>query len=334
MKALVAINQDKTFDTFFTKSNIEFAKSLGEIVWLDTAKESIDDLKEKIKDCDTYITCWGSPALTPDILECAPKLKLLTHLGSTVAPVVCDEVYERGIKVISGFDYFSKSTAEGAVAYMLAAMRNIPFYNDRLKEKRIWREIDDYTDSVIYKKVGLVGYGGVGRYVAKMLSTFDVDMKVSARRELPEEDKKLFGFTQCSMEEIFESCDIISIHLAYNNSTHHMIDDTLLSKIKPGALLVNTARGAVIDEEAMIKHLEKGDFNAALDVYSQEPINMDNPMLSLPNVLMLPHQAGVTVNLRAVLTHDLLKESVDFIDNGIPVKNEILASKATSMSKF
>ena len=334
MKALIAIKKDKVFDTFFTQDNIDYAESLGEIVWLDTATATLDDLKEKIKDCDTYITCWGSPALTPEILECAPKLKLLTHLGSTVAPVVCDEVYERGIKVISGFDYFSKSTAEGAVAYMLAAMRNLPFYNDRLKEKRIWRETDDYTDSVIYKKVGLVGYGGVGKYVAKMLSTFDVDMKISARRELPEEDKKLYGFTQCSMEEIFETCDIISIHLAYNNSTHHMINDELLSKIKPGALLVNTARGAVIDEDAMIKHLEKGDFNAALDVYESEPINMDNKMLDLPNVLMLPHQAGVTVNLRAVLTHDLLKESVDFIDNDVPVKNEILASKATSMSKF
>ena len=334
MKALIAIKKDKVFDTFFTKENIELAESLGEIVWVDTATETVEDIKVKIKDCDTYITCWGSPALTPEILDCAPKLKLLTHLGSTVAPVVCDEVYERGIKVISGFDYFSKSTAEGAVAYMLAAMRNIPFYNDRLKDKRIWRETDDYTDSVIYKKVGLVGYGGVGKYVAKMLSTFDVDMKVSARRELPEEDKKLYGFTQCSMEEIFETCDIISIHLAYNNSTHHMINDELLSKIKPGALLVNTARGAVIDEAAMIKHLENGDFNAALDVYESEPINLDNPMLSLPNVLMLPHQAGVTVNLRAVLTGDLLKESVDFIDNGIPVKNEILASKATSMSKF
>ncbi len=334
MKALVAIRKDKTFDTFFTQENIKFAESLGEIVWLDTATETIEDIKTKIKDCDTYITCWGSPALTPEILECAPKLKLLTHLGSTVAPVVCDEVYERGIKVISGFDYFSKSTAEGAVAYMLAAMRDIPFYNDRLKEKRIWRETDDYTDGVIYKKVGLVGYGGVGKYVAKMLSTFDVDMKVSARRELPVEEKELYGFTQCSMEEIFETCDIISIHLAYNNATHHIIDETLLSKIKKGALLVNTARGAVIDEAALIKHLSKGDFNAALDVYEQEPINMDNPMLSLPNVLMLPHQAGVTVNLRAVLTHDLLKESVDFIDNGIPVKNEILASKATSMSKF
>ncbi len=334
MKALVAIKKDKTFDTFFNEENITFAESIADIVWLDTAVASEDELKEKIKDCDTYITCWGSPALTPEILKCAPKLKLLTHLGSTVAPVVCDEVYERGIKVISGFDYFSKSTAEGAVAYMLAAMRDIPFYNDRLKEKRIWREIDDYTDSVLYKKVGLVGYGGVGKYVAKMLSNFDVDMKVSARREIPEDEKQLYGFTQCSMEEVFETCDIISIHLAYNNSTHHMIGDELLSKIKSGALLVNTARGAVIDEQAMIKHLEKGRFKAALDVYEQEPINMDNPMLSLPNVLMLPHQAGVTVNLRAVLTHDLLKESVDFIDNGIPVKNEILASKATSMSKF
>jgi phosphoglycerate dehydrogenase-like enzyme len=113
-----------------------------------------------------------------------------------------------------------------------------------------------------------------------------------------------------------------------------MIGEELLSKIKPGALLVNTARGAVIDEQAMIKHLVNGDFKAALDVYESEPINMDNQMLDLPNVLMLPHQAGVTVNLRAVLTHDLLQESVDFIDNGIPVKNEILASKATSMSKF
>ncbi|MBO5106342.1 MAG: hydroxyacid dehydrogenase [Clostridia bacterium] len=334
MKALVAIQKDETFDTFFTKDNIAFAESLGEIIWHNTAKESLDKLKEKIKDCDTYITCWGSPALTPEILECGPKLKLLTHLGSTVAPVVCDEVYERGIKVISGFDYFSKSTAEGTIAYMLAAMRNIPFYSHRLKEQKIWCKTDDNTDSVIYKKVGLVGYGGVGRYVAKMLSNFDVSIKVSDRIKLPEEDKKLFGFTECSMEEIFETCDIISIHLAYNNSTHHIIDDALLSKIKTGALLVNTSRGAVIDEAAMIKHLQNNDFNAALDVYEQEPINMDNPLLSLPNVLMLPHQAGVTVNLRAVLTHNLLQESADFIDKGIPVKNEISAVKATNMSKF
>ena len=334
MKALVAINQDKTFDTFFTRENIEFAKSLGEVVWLDTSSATENELKEKIKDCDAYVTCWGSPALTPQILECAPKLRLLTHLGSTVAPVVCDEVFEREIKVISGFDYYSKSTAEGTVAYMLASLRKIPFYTDRLKKQKIWREADDYTDGLVYKTVGVVGFGGVGRYVAKMLKAFDVDIKVFDIASISSEELVNYGIAQCSIEEIFSTCDIISLHLPYNDSTYHIIDDVLLSKIKRGALLVNTARGAVIDQAALIKHLENGDFNAALDVYEKEPIDMSSPLLSLDNVLLLPHQAGPTVNLRAVITHKLLKESADFINGGTPLKNEITAEKARSMSKF
>ena len=176
MKALVAIKKDSVFDTFFNATNIKLAEELGDIVWLDTLTTTEEELKDKIKDCDTYVTGWGSPPLTPEILECAPNLKLLTHLGSTVAPIVCDQVYERDIKVISGFDYYSKSTAEGAVAYMLAAVRNIPFYTDRLKNQKIWRETQDYTDSVLYKSVGLVGFGGVGRYVAKMLSNFELSV--------------------------------------------------------------------------------------------------------------------------------------------------------------
>ena len=291
-------------------------------------------MKEKIKDCDTYITCWGSPALTPEVLECAPKLKLLTHLGSTVAPVVCDQVYERGIKVVSGFDYYSKSTAEGAVAYMLASLRNIPFFTDRLKDKKIWRETDDYTDGLIYKNVGIVGFGGVGKYVVQMLKPFDVNIKVFDIAEISKTDKKKYGITQYSIEEIFSSCEIISLHLPYNDSTHHIINDELLSKIKKGALLVNTARGSVIDEQALITHLENGNFTAALDVYEKEPIDMDNPLLSLDNVLLLPHQAGPTVNLRAVITRELVKESADFIDKNVPLKDEILADKAKNMSKF
>ncbi len=334
MKALVAIKKDSVFDTFFNAENIKFAEELGKIIWLDILTATEDDLKDKIKDCDTYITCWGSPALTSDVLVCAPKLKLLTHLGSTVAPVICDEVYEKGIKVISGFDYYSKSTAEGAVAYMLAALRNIPFYTDRLKKQKIWREAQDYTDGVLYKTVGLVGFGGVGRYVAKMLSNFDINLKVYDIVEISKAEKDKYGITQCSMEEIFSTCDIISLHLPYNDSTYHIVDDAMLSKIKKGALFVNTARGAVIDEKALINHLEKGCFNAALDVYEKEPLDMDNPLLSLDNVLMLPHQAGPTVNLRAVITRKLLEESVDFIDNNIPLKNEISAEKARNMSKF
>ena len=334
MKALVAIKKDKVFDTFFSKENMKLAESLGDIVWVDTITEKVKDIKTKIKDCDTYITCWGSPALTPEILECAPKLKLLTHLGSTVAPVVCDEVYKRGIKVISGFDYYSKSTAEGAVAYMLAALRNIPFYSERLKKQKIWREVDDYTDGLLYKSVGIVGFGGVGRYVCQMLKSFDADVKVYDIAQISNEEKNAYNITQCDIEEIFSTCDIISIHLPYNDGTHHIVDDALLSKIKLGALLVNTARGAVIDEQALIRSLKKGSFCAALDVYEKEPIDMASPLLSLDNVLLLPHQAGPTVNLRAVITKKLLIESADYINNNIPLKNEISAIKAKTMSKF
>lgn len=333
MKALVAIKRDKTFDTFFTKDNIDYANSLGEIVWLDTLTASPDELKEKIKDCDAYITCWGSPALTPELLDSAPNLKLLTHLGSSVAPVATPAVFERGIKVISGFDYFSKSTAEGVIAYMLAALRDIPFFNDRLKNKKIWHEENDYTDSVLYKNIGIVGFGGVAKYVVKMLQNFDVNIKVYNRSEIPADVKNQYGITQCPIDEVFSTCDIISLHLPYNDGTHHMIDERLLSLIKPGALFVNTARGAIVDEDAMTRHLEKGDFNAALDVYGKEPIDMSSPLLDLDNVLMLPHQAGVTVNLRSLLTRDLIKETADFIDNGAPLKNEILGAKAKNMSK-
>ena len=334
MKALVAIKRDKTFETFFTKENISFAEKLGDIIWLDTENVTEDVLKENIKDCDTYVTCWGSPPLTSQLLESAPRLRLLTHLGSTVAPVVCDEVYAKGIKVISGFDYYSKSTAEGVVAYILAFLRKIPFYSTRLKKHKIWSEADDYTDGIIGKKIGIVGFGGVGRYVAKMLSNFDVNISGYDIAEISQQDKKAYGITQCGIEEIFSTCDIISLNLPYNDSTYHIVDDALLSKIKRGALLVNTARGAIINEAELIKHLQKGSFNAALDVYEKEPIDMESPLLSLDNVLLLPHQGGPTVNLRAVITHELIKESADFIDSNLPLKNEISAQRIKNMSKF
>jgi phosphoglycerate dehydrogenase-like enzyme len=335
MKALISVSSNLIKDTFFTPENTSLAESLGEIKWCggkdDTSKE---ELKRLISDCNVYVTCWSSPPLDRDLLDSAPNLKLLTHLGSTVAPVTTDEVWNRGVKVISAFDYFSESTAEGAIAYMLAALRGIPFFSGRLKNDRIWYSNGDFTNGLIYKTVGIVSYGGVGRHVAKKLSVFNVDIKVYDIVDIPESDKESFGLKQCSLEELFSTCDIISLHTPYNDKTHHMIDDRLLSMIKPGALLVNTARGGVIDQAAMTGRLKNREFFAALDVFEREPIDADDPLLSLDNVLMLPHQGGVTTSLRRVLTRDLLIESRDFINNGAPLKDEILPSYAKNMSKF
>ena len=335
MKALISVTNDIIRETFFTKENTEYALSLGEIVWCKGRDEtSEEEMKELIKDCDVYITCWESPQLTEKILDCAPKLKLLTHLGSTVAPVACPEVWERGIKVISAFDYFSESTAEGAIAYILAAQRNIPFYNHRLKKDKVWYKDGDTTDGLITKTIGIISYGGVGRHMVKKLQPFNVKIKVYDIVDISEEEKQKYNMEQCSIEEIFSSCDIISVHSPYNDSTYHMIDDRLFSMMKKNSLFVNTSRGPVVDQKALTEHLKKGDFRAALDVYEKEPIDTDDPLLELDNVVMLPHQGGVTTNLRSVLTRDLLTESRNFVDFGESLKNEVAKTYAVNMSKY
>lgn len=334
MKALVSIPKGMIFDTFFTPENIRLAEGLGEIVWNDRAEQMTEsELADQIGDCDTYVSLWKSPALTGAVLEHAPSLKLLVHLGSTVVPFVSDAMWERGIRVISGFDYFSRSTAEGAIAYILAAQRRIPYYHNRLCRDSVWKAQSDYTDGLIHKTVGIVGYGGVGKYVAKMLSAFSVNLKVYDIREIAAEDKERYGILQCGIEALFSTCDIISLHLPYNPSTHHLVDDRLLSLIKKDALLVNTARGQILDQAALTQHLIRGDFRAALDVLEQEPIDSNDPLLGLENVLLTPHHAGPTFNLRPIITASLLREAADFIDRGIPLQNEIKKEYAAQMSR-
>lgn len=334
MKALVSIPKGTVFDTFFTPENIRLANELGEIVWNDhTEQMTEDELSEALKDCDTYVTLWKSPALTASVLEHAPKLKLLVHLGSTVVPFVSEAMWERGIRVISGFDYYAQSTAEGAIAYMLAAQRRIPFYSQRLCRDGIWKAEKDYTDGLLRKTVGIVGYGGVGKYVARMLSAFCVKLKVYDIRQIDAAEKEKYAIEQCGIEELFASSDIISLHLPYHKGTHHLIDDHLLSLIKKDALLVNTARGQIIDQAALTARLTRGDFRAALDVLEKEPIDPNDPLLSLSNVLLTPHHAGPTFNLRPVITESLLREAADFIDHGTPLKNEISHAYAAGMSK-
>ena len=330
MKALISVTSKAVMDTFFTAENIALAESFGEVVFAFGGKEEV---KRLIGDADVYVTCWGSPRLDSEILEAAPKLRLLTHLGSTVVPVTSEEMWERGIRVISGFDYFSESTAEGAVAYMLAALRKIPFYSNRLQKERIWKDATDVTNGLIYKTVGIVSYGGVGRHVVRKLAGFNVKIKVYDIVDIPEADKEKYGLEQCTLEELFSTCDVISLHTPYNDRTHHLIDDRLLSLIKPGALFVNTARGGVVDQAALTRHLANGDFTAALDVYEKEPLDPADPLLSLDNVMLLPHQGGPTVNMRPILTRALVLDSHAYLDLGQPLKNEITRAYAANMSK-
>lgn len=334
MKALITTPRGAVFDTFFPPENITLAESLGEIVWNETERMlTFDEITERIGDCDVYVTTWGSPRLDESILAAAPRLKLLTHLCGTVVPFVSDAMWGRGIRVLSGNRYFAESVAEGTLAYMLSALRDIPRYSRRLKEDRLWKTTGDYNRGLAGKKIGIISYGAIAKNLVRILSVFRVELYVYDIVPLPEADVQKYGLHQATMEEIFGSCDIITVHTPLFDATRHLIGAPLLSRIRPGALLINTSRGAVIDQRALEAELADGRFRAVLDVYEEEPPKPGCPLYELSNVTMMPHMGGPTIDLRQVITRDLLQESARFLENGGELPDEITRAMAAVMSE-
>lgn len=333
MKTFITPAKNDRFATFFSPENIDLVNSLGETVWNESAEDlCAEQAADMVSDCDVYLTCWGSPRLDETVLAGGKNIKLMVHLGGTVVPYITDAVWEKGIRVISGNDIMARSVAEATVAYILTAQRRIPYYSARFTDKRIWSEEGDFTDSLIGKTVGLISYGAIARHLVPMLVSFGVRIMVYDVKPLPQEDVLKYGLCEASLEEIFSSADIVSLHTPLYKETYKMIDDRLLSLMKKDALFVNTARAGLVDEDALMRHLNARDFRAILDVYSEEPPRPDAPIFNCENVILIPHMGGPTVNLRAVITRELLLEAKNFIENGAPLKHEITREMAQRMS--
>ena len=334
MKSLISVSRGETFKTFFNNENIELAESLGGAVWNEKEhRMTPSEVAERIADCENYVTLWGSPRLDAEILKNAPNLKILTHLGGTVVPFVSDEMWERGIKVISANDYFAESVAEGTLAYILCALRDIPKYSSELKVEKKWRPEPWYTAGLMGKKIGIVSYGTIAKKLVKILAQFKVSMLVYDIKPLPEEDVEKYGLEAASLERIFEECDIISLHTPLFDATYHMVDTPLLSRIKDGALFVNTSRGGVVNQRSLEAELAKGRFRAVLDVFEEEPPKDDCALYGLDNVLMIPHMAGPTIDMRTYITRSLLLEASGYVDLGKSLEHEITRKQAATMSK-
>lgn len=334
MKMFVSLPKNSVFPTFFTDENISLANSLGQVLWNERTEQlTHDEIARRICDCEVYVTGWGSPRLDARILDSAPNIKLLMHLCGTVVPFVSDEMWERGIRVISGNDFFAESVAEGTIGYILSALRDIPKYSHRLKNEKVWKSSADFNRGLLGKTVGIVSYGAIARHLVRMLSPFRVNIKVYDIKPLPPEHVIKYNLQQASLEEIFSTCDIVTLHTPLNDNTHHLIDNDLLSLLPPDSLFINTSRGAIVDQYALEQQLKTGRFRAVLDVYEKEPLPSDDPLFGLDNVMLMPHMAGPTVDLRRDITKALLLEAAGFLINGAPPAHEISRDMAVMMSR-
>lgn len=293
-----------------------------------------EELIERIHDADAVITHWGSTKIDADVLAHAKKLKIVAHLAGTVKAYVSEEVFDKGIKVISANDtYFAESVAEGVLAYALVGQRHIDKHILNMSNpcEKGWKCEVPEIRGLLGKTVGIVSFGTVAKYFVKLLKPFHCRVLVYSR-SISDDVLKEYGMERATLDEIFETCDIISIHTALNEKTHHFIDADLLSKIKEGALLINTSRGAVIDEPALIKELQKNRFSAVLDVFETEPLPVESELYEMENVIIFPHKAGPTFDMYNTLTCGILDEVTAFLLHGENPKSELSKERAMSMS--
>lgn len=232
--------------------------------------------------------------LSASDLEKAGKLKLVHKLGAGVNTVDVDTATKRGIAVANMPGANAPSVAEATVMLMLATMRRLPALDRATREGRGWpagTELGDTVRDLGGCTVGLLGYGNIAKRVEQILRAMETNvLHTSTQRD--EHNTSWVTFN-----ELLAKSDIVSMHLPLTQATERIIDAAALSRMKPGSILVNTSRGGVVDEAALVEALRSGHLAAAgLDVFAEEPVSLDNPLLALDNVLVSPHVSWYTAD--------------------------------------
>lgn len=255
---------------------------------------SSPELAEMISGFDACLTSWGSPAFTPEVVAKADSLKVISHAAGSVKGIVSQAVFERGIAVCSAQPAMALSVAAMTVAMMEIMLRNVVNWAVNIRTQRKWRpEGVAKARELNGKRVGIIGASLIGREVIRHLQPFDVEIWLSDPF-ISEDDAKSLGAKKVSLEKLFAECDVISLHAPLNEQTTGMITREHLKLIREGAVLINTARGAIIDHDALLDELKTGRFSAALDVTHPEPLPEGHEFFALENVVFTPHISGGT----------------------------------------
>lgn len=275
------------------------------------------DLAERARNCEVMISSWGCAPLNSHVLRQCPNLRLLIHGAGTLKYLMTPEASQlKGLQVTTGVAVNARPVAEFCLGLILTALKEvIPFRQAFLsKESRreIWQQTPHTFAGGYYgKKIGLIGLGEISRYLCQLLRNFDFEVFLCSRY-LDAPTARQLGVTAAPLEEILRSCDLISIHSADNPANHHLLNAANIPLLRPGAILLNTARGGIIEEKALIERLCQNDIWAYLDVTEDEPPSDDHPFYSLPNCVLTPHISGSIGNETFRLGDFCLRELDNF----------------------
>jgi phosphoglycerate dehydrogenase-like enzyme len=234
--------------------------------------------------------------VTEPFLRAARKAKLLQVLSAGYDRLDLKLLRELGIPVANNGGANSWAVADHAVLAMLTLYRRMLQADPAVRAGKWQAPVDGMnTFEMANKVVGIMGFGNIGQKVAKRVQAFDARVQYYDKYPLEPEREQELNAKRVTLEELFRTSDIISCHAPLTKETHHVVGARYLSLMKPSAIIVNTSRGEVVDEAALYDALSRKTIaGAGLDVFEQEPVNPDNPLLKLENVVVSPHTAGTT----------------------------------------
>jgi phosphoglycerate dehydrogenase-like enzyme len=244
-------------------------------------------------------------------LALAPALKLISQTGRTTVHLDIAGATKRGIAISVTPSDTGGSTFELTTALIFSVLRRIPEVDRRMRSER-WPAVAGHV--LEGKTVGVLGLGRIGSQVARMARLFNARVLATGRTLTPERAREA-GAEAVPLERLLRESDIISIHVPLNDNTRGMIGAKEFALMKPGAILINTARGPIVSEAALIDALKSGKLSGAgLDVYDQEPLPMDHPLRKLDNVVLLSHRGYATEEILIERYHHAMENILNFFE--------------------
>jgi glyoxylate reductase len=250
-----------------------------------------------------------------DLIHSAPQLRIICNFGVGFDNIDLQAATQKGILVTNTPDVLTDATADLTWALLLAVSRRL-CEGDRLVRQKKWQ---GWTPTfmlgadVTGKTLGIIGMGRIGQAVAKRASGFSMRVLYFSRTRLSPELEKRYRVEYASLEKLLREADFISLHMPYSEETHHFIGDKEISQMKPTAFLINTSRGSIIDEQALLAALEAEQIaGAGLDVYEHEP-HVPEAFMQMENVVLAPHLGSATKEVRIAMGNKVIENLLAYV---------------------
>jgi phosphoglycerate dehydrogenase-like enzyme len=300
MFSLIAVPR-ANFDACFDEKSVKALRECSTLIPDDPFKElpeqiTLEWMSQLIGDAEILITGWGTPAIDDALIKKASKLRAIVHSAGSVKSIIPPLAFERKIAVTNARHALARGVAETTLGMIIASAKMFFPLNEQVRKGGWFTEpFKTWTKELYEITVGVIAASEVGKHLLKLLMNFEVDRLVYD----PYADAKMienFGARKVGLDELCSTSDVIAVCAPSTPETHHMLGRKQFNQMKPGVRLINTSRGALIDEQALGESLEAGRLYAMLDVTDPEPPALDSLLRTSPYVTLTPHIAGHAAN--------------------------------------